>query len=178
LGTETLDGNFIRDRGSGEVFAGHSNNVMFDATMEIAVQRSGFVKFVMNGDDGFRLSLDNDPDASPIIDDWKRGRWRSKDEDQFVMLEPGLHTLKLQYFENTGKSKLKFETDSDVLSWTEVECSGTRSLLPDSRYFVFNEEGATIDSASERFGVPVPDILELNEGVSDGSETVDRILLP
>ena len=174
LGTEAWAGNFLLHKGFGEVYAGRSNNVMFDATMVVAVQRSGYVKFIMNGDDGFELSLDD----RPIINEWRGGSLRANSLSAFEMLEPGFHTLRLRYFEGVGESILSFETDADILSWLEVECFGTRSFLPDSRYFVFNEEGSSVSLASARFGLPVAEVLELNSSASNASETVERILLP
>lgn len=71
LGSEILDGNFgERYWGFGEVFADRSDNLTFDATMDIIVQKSGLVRFTMNGDDGFILRIDN----RLVIDEWQGGR--------------------------------------------------------------------------------------------------------
>lgn len=170
----TFPGNFEFDRDFGAVFAGHSDNVMFEATMDVVVQRSGHVGFTMNGDDGFELALDGDV----LIDEWHSGGLRSDDPSKFEFLKPGLHTLRLRYFQGIGESILRFETDPDILQWTEVVCSGTRSFLPPVCYFVFDAAGMTVPSVSARFDLPGPAVFDLNPQVSLSPAIPGRILLP
>lgn len=175
LGTQSLDGNFGElHHGFGEVVAGRRDNVTFNATMDIVVQRSGHVRFMMNGDDGFALWLDD----RLLINEWQGGRLRVSDVSTFEFVQPGIHTLRMRYFEGVGESILRFETDPDVLQWTEVVCSGTRSIPPSTRYFVFDPAGATINSVSDRFDSSVPAIIALNPELSSSPVISKPVLLP
>ena len=175
MGQESLSGNFgQRHSGFGEVFGGQSSNVIFVAMMDIVVQRTGHVRFSMNGDDGFELSID----GRKVIDGWRGGRLRGSSVHRFELLEPGLHTLQMRYFEGVGESILRFETDQEVLEWTEVVCKGARNVPPSTRYFAYRALGETPEAISNRFAVPVDEILSLNNKLSRLTQISGSVVLP
>lgn len=58
--------------------------------------------FYLSNDDGMRVYIDN----RVIIDDWKTHR--SKIRTYQRTIQPGNHTLKIEYFENRGSALAKF----------------------------------------------------------------------
>ena len=70
------------------------------ATSEVVVRREGPVRFTMGADDGYQLWVDGDL----VIDDWASGSYRSK--STLVDLDPGVHALRLAYFEGTLSARL------------------------------------------------------------------------
>lgn len=134
----------------GEVFGGRSGNIQMDAEMQIVVQRTGPVTFIVGGDDGFRLSLE----GTLLIDEWRPGGMRTRSVTR--LMQPGIYTLKLQYFEGVGEAILKFSADADVLEWTEAtECFGGYAQPPFDRYFVYPASGESVAQIAQRFDVPV-----------------------
>ncbi|MDA1128012.1 MAG: tetratricopeptide repeat protein [Chloroflexi bacterium] len=174
LGSQTLQGNFGElHKGFGEVFAGRHDNIMLEADMDIVVQKHGYVRFTMNGDDGFDLRLD----GRLIIDEWHGGSLRGAASSTLELIEPGLHTLHMRYFESIGESILRFKTDADVLQWEEFSCAGDRNFLPQRRYFTFEPTGSTtVDAISHRFNLPIPTILALNPQVTR-TEITSHVML-
>jgi len=61
----------------------------------VLVPRSGNYEFVVGSDDGSRLWIDD----SLVIDQWKTQRF-TRVKSPLLMLNPGLHKIKLEYFEN------------------------------------------------------------------------------
>ena len=104
--------------------------LMLDATMSIVVSHAGWFWFEVGGDDGFRLYINNEP----VLEDWKDGsarRW-----GRFRWMQPGMHELRLTYYEWGGRAELSFDTDQTLLNWLEAEgCdAGDRARLSDESF--------------------------------------------
>jgi len=87
---------------------------------------SGFLNISVGGEHTFRLTSD---DGSMLLLDgerliWNRGPHPERDEDGAIDLEPGLHPLRILYFENTGDQALS-------LSW-KTPGSDRFELVPTS----------------------------------------------
>lgn len=115
VGSEQWPPTFSADWAWGHVFGGRGDMLMLDATMSIVVPHAGWFRFEVGGDDGFRLYINNEP----ILEDWKNGsvrRW-----GRFRWMQPGVHELRLRYYEWRGRAELSFDTDRTLLSWLEAE---------------------------------------------------------
>jgi len=166
LSASELPGTFDRDWGYGEVVSGRRDRIRLRATTEIVVRREGPVLFNIGGDDGYRLWIN----GKEFLADWTSHSFR--ESVGFKHLEPGVHQLAIDYFENFGVARLKFAADADVLEWEEItECLGGYARLPDTRYVIHDSQDS-LAAISERFGVPQASILQT------GSSVVKGLLLP
>ena len=116
---------FSADWGWGQVFGGRENRLMLDATMSIVAPHAGWFWFEVGGDDGFELYINEES----VLEDWDRGSMRRL--GRFRWMRPGIHELRLQYFEWTGNAGLLFDTDRTLLNWSEAKgCdAGDRARL-------------------------------------------------
>lgn len=143
-------GNFDFDWGHGPLPGGRRDLIRLKAATTIVVQRHGPVSFTVGGDDGFRLRLNGEE----ILNDWGNHGFRF--QRKVRNLNPGVYALELDYYEWTGVARLSFETDADVLEWTEaVECHGGYVEAPAGRYFVFRAAGEAVPELANRFGLPL-----------------------
>ncbi|MBI4310979.1 MAG: PKD domain-containing protein [Chloroflexi bacterium] len=145
LGEQTFPALLSLDT-AGEVFQGRSVNLQMEATMDIAVQRSGPVAFTAGGDEGFRLFVD----GALVLEGLDGAEQSSK-----VSLTPGIHTLQLRFIQASGRARLSFKAGADVLQWVEAtQCYGGYVEPPAQRYFVYTSPGEDRGSVLDRFGVP------------------------
>ena len=115
LGRRQWDPTFSTDWGWGHVFGGRDDRLLLDATMSIVVPHAGWFWFEVGGDDGFRLYINSEL----VLEDWNDGsarRW-----GRFRWMQPGVHELRLMYYEWRGQAKLSFDTDQTLLNWFEAE---------------------------------------------------------
>lgn len=137
----------------GALFAEQGDMLGLRATTTIVVQRQGPVKFAVGGDDGYRLFLN----GNKILYDWTDHPYLEK--AAFINLDPGMYELELQYYEYTGEAFLKFETDADVLVWSEtVQCFGGYSQPPVVRFFTHSPQGQTLSQLADRFDISVQEL--------------------
>lgn len=138
----------------GSVFAGREDFLGLRASGNIVVQRHGPVKFLIGGDDGFRLYIN----GNQIMSEWRRHSYYEK--SILLDLSPGIYRLDLEYFEWDGRARLKFATDGDVLRWSEaIDCyGGYVQTLSDERYFTLAPEQQSAAELAERFGIEATSI--------------------
>lgn len=157
LGTERRAGNFFIDWGTGPVYDGRADGLRLTATTQILVQRQGPVLFTVGADDGFGLFLDGEE----IIGDWRVEAFRQR--SQMVALEPGIHELSLEYFEDSGEAALSFQTDADLLSWDEAEeCFGGYAEPVGARFFTAPRSIGSAPRLADRFGLNKQTVADLN----------------
>ncbi len=125
------------DWGRGQVFGDRKDMLLLDATMPIVVHRPEWVWFEIGGDDGFGLYIDDEV----VLADWNNGFFRSF--GKYIWMQPGMHELRLKYYEWTDQAMLSFRTTPDVLTWDEavgcdrgdqarLSASSPRSVVLDS----------------------------------------------
>ena len=102
------------DWGRGQVFGDRKDMLLLDATMPIVVHRPEWVWFEIGGDDGFGLYIDDEV----VLADWNNGFFRSF--GKYIWMQPGMHELRLKYYEWTDRAELLFRTSPDVLTWYQA----------------------------------------------------------
>jgi hypothetical protein len=113
IGNSTFCSTFDYDWGTGIVFTIYDDYIGFTATMQVKMQRSGPVTFTVGSDDGHILYLD----GAVVVTDFATAHgYRTQTAIRYLSF--GLHTLTLEYRETTGSSRVSFECDSDILTWT------------------------------------------------------------
>lgn len=118
IGTAQWPATFSFDWGWGQVFGGRPDMVLLDATMQIVVAHPAWVGFRVGGDDGFALYLNEEV----VLEDWDRGSRRTWERHRWM--QPGVHELRLRYYERSGRADLLFETDQAALAWSEATACG------------------------------------------------------
>lgn len=86
----------------GEVFAGRSDGLGLRASSTVVVQRQGPVKFTVGGDDGYRLSVNN----NEIMSDWTTHSYR--EETRFLNLTPWDIRVVPGLFRMDGRGEVEF----------------------------------------------------------------------
>ena len=131
---------FDRDWGRGPVFSGRQDMLLLEATMTTVVSRPGWVWFEIGGDDGFELFIDGEK----ILDDWYDGSFRRW--GRYRWMRPGIHELRLRYYEWTDRAELLFNTRRDILKWSEaVGCQeGDKPMLAASSSGTVVFDGAVL----------------------------------
>lgn len=148
LGTSALPSTFTLDWQRGEVFSGRSEQVRLEADTQMVLRRQGPVRFTVGGDDGYRLLLNE----RPVIDDgWSSHSYRRS--SVIKLLDPGVYSLHIDYYEWTDLAKLTFDMDADPLSWDEItECRGAYVQAPQVRYSIFRT-GDSTTAVADKFGI-------------------------
>jgi hypothetical protein len=111
VGSSQFPAVFNYNWGSSAVFQGYDDFIGFDATMQVKMQRNGPVSFTISSDDASRLSLD----GTVIINLWSNGGHAAT--SKVVYLTPGLHTLKLEWYDIGAGAYITFTCDNDITMW-------------------------------------------------------------
>lgn len=106
VGESVFYGHFQFNWGYYTVFSSYDEHIGFIATAIFYQNTTGSQSFTIGSDDGSRLYLDD----TKIIDKWGNHWYEEKSESKKVTA--GAHTLKMEYYENTGGAEVKFSTDA------------------------------------------------------------------
>jgi beta-glucosidase len=113
-------------------------------TGRLMVPSSGVRRLAIEGNDGYRLSLD----GRVIIDNWRKQSFRTT--TAAVSLRPGsVHAIQLDYFESTGNARLKLQWDARADTMDHFRRAVSLASLSDVTIIVAGvEEGEFRDRAS------------------------------
>ncbi|MEM9755346.1 MAG: PA14 domain-containing protein, partial [Pseudomonadota bacterium] len=98
------DINYTNSRGSFWE-GGDTDTFAAEITGTIQVDEAGRFEFFLSGDDGARLYIN----GQPVVENDGLHSYRTRSGD--IHLEPGLHHVEVQYFENYGFAGLRLEWD-------------------------------------------------------------------
>ncbi len=113
VGSQTLPIMIDRDWKTGKVFKHYDNYIAMVAESRIFAPSSKSYRFELGADDGARLFID---DSVVLEKDWESGGgFRKVSAD--VPLKAGQHTMKLEYWEKTGKARLYFRCPEELTQW-------------------------------------------------------------
>lgn len=93
----------------------NSENISVRWTGSLNVDKSGSYIVGISGDDGYRLFID----GKKVVDNWKRHSEELKYES--VTLNKGVHDIKIEYFQGTGGSAVKFVWKPQPKNMAELE---------------------------------------------------------
>ena len=78
-------------------------------TGRLTIPKEGVRRIGIEGNDGYRLSID----STPVIDNWRKQSYGTRLAE--VTLAPGSsHDIRLEYFESTGNARVKLVWDAGV----------------------------------------------------------------
>ena len=119
-------------------------------TGTIVAPAAGATKIGVEGNDGYRLFLDD----RLVIDDWQKRSFSTRTAD--VTLAPGSrHAIRLEYFEATGNARVRLVWNAGVADDADAKIADAVSLARDCDVVVIvagAEEGEFRDRA--RLGLP------------------------
>ena len=159
LGSSVLPANFSQDWGRGEIFDGLQDNVRMQAEMDFVLQRHGPVTFRLGADDGYRLFLDGKPIITTYgLPDFISESWSNhayQETTVTVLVQPGVHSLVMDYYEAGNLASLEFNMDADGHEWESfASCTGSYSEPPDESYTVYSGIESHIE-LSDRFDLDI-----------------------
>ena len=113
-------------------------------TGRLMVPSSGVRRLAIEGNDGYRLSID----GKVIIDNWRKQSFRTTSAD--VRLAPGsVHAIQLDYYESTGNARLKLQWDARADTMDHMRRAVALANLSEVTIVVVGvEEGEFRDRAS------------------------------
>jgi hypothetical protein len=124
-------------------------------------------RFTLTVDDGARLYVDN----QLVIDEWRTGATRTVTVDKW--LSGGAHSLRLEYFENTGQALVQLSwqrptyfADWKGEYWTNQNLQGAPAVIRNDANVDFTWSGAPAEGIpADHFSVRWTRTIRFNDGV-------------
>src|SRR3989338_2407994 len=99
---------FDDDWGTGAIAHSKSDGITFTSTRMLNLEGGGLFSFLVGADDGIILYIgDATGNDRIVVNDWSDHSYREQRQD--IELREGDHRLQIQYYENTGYARVKFE---------------------------------------------------------------------
>ena len=117
VGTQTFTSStFLYDWGYGNVYGNYDDGIGFFAEASFYQENDGLYRFNAGSDDGIQLYID----GTLLIDVWRDQPYRESSVE--LMIGPGWHTLRIDYYEWRNAAKVYFNVDKgDLFAWEEAE---------------------------------------------------------
>jgi hypothetical protein len=122
IGTQTFDGTFRYDWGTGYLYDPYQNRVGFRAEATFYLESAGMYTFYLASDDGSRLYMD----GQIIANLWTDGVHGSASSplQYLYYVASGWHSLVLEYYQWITNAWIRFDVDKgDLLTWEETQTS-------------------------------------------------------